>query len=394
MPSLAPTPRDELFRDGTARLYRFRRDSSPESPGADARNPSVANEGLPRARGGGSFPILLVPSLINRWYVVDLRPGFSLARALVDAGLDVWCLDWGVPEDEDRHLTWDDVVARLSRAARVVRRATGAPKIGLLGYCIGGTLSAIHASLEPERIAALVNLAGPIDFSQGGALTTQTDPRWFDPQAIADAGNVPSFLMQSGFVALRPTLQVSKWVTFAERAHDPAFRESFDALEAWANDNVPFPGAAYATYVRELYQENRLARGEHRIHSLGRRSASLASTRRSPPARDFDGVLADLSRIDAPLLTVVTDKDTICPPPAAIALNALARSRDAEVFTVPGGHVGAVVGNKAPSLLYPKLASWLSERLVVKPTSRGSRAAPSSGRPASGTSGSRRARRP
>lgn len=372
MASVAPTPRDELFRDGTARLYRFRRDSSPESPGTGPRNPSVPNEGLPRARGGGSFPLLLVPSLINRWYVLDLRPGVSLARALVDAGLDVWCLDWGVPEDEDRHLTWDDLVARLSRAARVVRRETGAPKVGLLGYCIGGTLSAIHASLEPDRIAALVNLAGPIDFSQGGALTTQTDPRWFDPQAIADAGNVPSFLMQSGFVALRPTLQLSKWVTFFERAHDPSFRESFDALETWANDNVDFPGAAYATYVRELYQENRLARGEHRIA----------------------GRLADLSRIDAPLLTVVTDKDTICPPPAAAALNELARSRDAEVFTVPGGHVGAVVGNKAPALLYPKLATWLSGRLLVRPTSRGSREAPSSGRPASGTSGSRRARRP
>ena len=78
MVELAPTPRDTLFREGTAALYRFR-----SAEGAAPR-PNRA-------------PLLLVPSLINRWYVLDLRPGASLARALVDAGFDVYCLDWGVP---------------------------------------------------------------------------------------------------------------------------------------------------------------------------------------------------------------------------------------------------------------------------------------------------------
>src|SRR5687768_3845422 len=121
---------------------------------------------------------------------------------------------------------------------------------------MGGTLAAIQTALEPDLVGALVNLAGPVDFSQGGSLTHQTDPRWFDAQASADAGNVMPFMMQSGFVALRSTLQISKWVSFLDRAHDPAFRTSFEALEAWSNDNVPFPGAAYATYVGDLYQRN------------------------------------------------------------------------------------------------------------------------------------------
>ena len=371
--SLAPTPRDVVFRDGTACLYRFRGELSPERRETRAhRDPARPHEAAEPGVGRetSSLPLLLVPSLINRWYVLDLREGFSLARAMVGAGIDTFCLDWGVPEDEDRHLTWDEVVARLARAVRRVRRLTGAPRVGLLGYCVGGTLAAIHAALEPEGVAALVNLAGPVDFSKGGQLTAQTDPRWFDPQAIGDAGNVPPLLMQSGFVALRPTLQLAKWVSFADRAHDPAARAAFESLEAWANDNVPFPGAAYATYVRELYQENALARGAH--HVAGRR--------------------VDLGAIDCPVLTVVTERDTICPPAAASALPDLASSRDAELFTVPGGHVGAVVGNRAPSLLYPKLAGWLSKRL--KPTSRGPRAAPSSGSRASGRRASRRAPRP
>jgi polyhydroxyalkanoate synthase subunit PhaC len=319
-----PTPKDTLLRDGTASLYRFRR-----------RDRRAAEAGL---------PVLLVPSLINRWYVLDLRPGASVATALVEAGLDVFCLDWGVPEDEDRELGWDDVLARLARMARRVRREAGADRVGLLGYCMGGTLSAIHAALEPERIAALINLAGPIDFSQGGSLTHSTDRRWFDAQVIAEAGNMPAGLMQAGFVSLRPTAQLAKWVGFLDRLGQPERLDAFLALEQWASENIAFPAAAYATYVGDLYQRNALVRGEHRAR----------------------GQRVDLGRIDCPLLTVVTDRDAICPPPAAQALNELASSPDKTLFTIPGGHVGAVVGAKAATELYPRLASWLQARLATQ----------------------------
>src|SRR5262249_18711737 len=127
---LAPTARDVIWADGTARLYRFRGPSGPSGVGA---------------------PVLLVPSLINRWDILDLRPGASLVEALLAAGLDTYCLDWGVPEDEDRYLGWDDVVARLGRALRFVQRNTRADALGLLGYCMGGTLAGIAAALAPER---------------------------------------------------------------------------------------------------------------------------------------------------------------------------------------------------------------------------------------------------
>lgn len=317
---LAPTPRDSLFSEGTATLYRFRA--------------TEASSGRP--------PVLLVPSLINRWYVLDLRPGASLARALVDAGFDVYCLDWGVPEPEDRYLDWDAVVGRVGRMVRRVRRESGAPRVGLLGYCIGGTLAAIYTALEPDSIAGLVNLAGPIDFAEGGLLAHMVNPRWFDPQAIADAGNVSAQQMQSGFVALRPTAQLGKWLSFFDRLGDPERLEAYQALEEWASANIPFPGAAYAKYIRDLYQENALARGEH--HVAGRR--------------------VRLGDIRCPVLTVVTDRDVICPPPAAQALNDLAGSRDKSLLVIPGGHVGAVVGGSAPKQLYPRLAEWFGKTLA------------------------------
>jgi polyhydroxyalkanoate synthase len=320
----APTPRDTIHRDGTARLYRFRR---------------PAGDGSPTA----GLPVLLVPSLINRWYVLDLGPGQSLVEALGRTGIDTYCLDWGVPNDEDRYLTWDDVFARLRRAVHAVRRHTGAPRVGLLGYCMGGTLAGIYTALEPGEVAALVNLAGPFDFAHGGFLAHISQRRWFDAEAVAGAGNVSPHQLQASFVLLRPTAQLAKWLTVLENAADPAAREAFLGLETWANDGVPFPAAAYVTYIRELYQENRLVRGEHYV--AGRR--------------------VDLGAIRCPVLTVTTERDVICPPAAACALNQRCGSTDHEVLTVPGGHVGAVVGRRASNVLYPAIGHFLRRTLAV-----------------------------
>src|SRR5512140_1389995 len=248
VPKLAPTPRDELALEGGAKLYRFR---TPDAP--------ITREGQNRV------PFLLVPSMINRWYVMDLRAGASLVEALVGAGFDVWCLDWGIPEAEDRYLDWEAVLARLARAVRRVRRETHAAQLGILGYCMGGTLTAIHAAQHPDEIAAFVTLAAPIDFAAGGQLRCMVDPQWFDADAVADAGNVAPSQMQAGFTALRPMLDLSKLVSLPDLAADPRGREAYLALEAWASDNIPFPGEAYRRYIRDLYQENQLVAGTHRV---------------------------------------------------------------------------------------------------------------------------------
>jgi polyhydroxyalkanoate synthase len=314
-------PKDVVVRDGSATLYRFR----------GAKN------------GDAGPPVLLVPSLINRWYVLDLDEGSSVVRALTDAGLDTFVLDWGAAADEDRHLSWDDVVARVARAVRRTLRFTDQKSLGLLGYCMGGTLAAIHCALEPHTVRALVNLAGPIDFSEGGMLRHMVDPRWFDAEVIAAAGNVAPLQMQAGFTALRPTLSASKMVRWIDRGHEPHSRRRMSVLEEWADDNVAFPAAAYARYIGDLYQANELVSGEHRI--AGRR--------------------VDLGDIHCPVLTIIADRDSICPPRAATALGEHASSRDTEVLSIGGGHVGAVVGSAAQKHLYPTLTTWLRDRCTT-----------------------------
>ncbi|MFO0724167.1 MAG: alpha/beta fold hydrolase [Myxococcota bacterium] len=313
---LASTPKDTVHREGTARLYRFR----------------PVHEG--RAEAGP--PVFLVPSVINRWYVLDLRPGASVAEALVAAGFDVFCLDWGAPEDEDRYLEWETLFRRLGRAWRVAQRLSGQKRMGLLGYCMGATVAGIFAAQHPDEVAAFVNLAGPFDFSKAGFLGEMTDPRWFDAEVVAAAGNISPIQMQSGFTTLRPTQNLAKWMGVIDRWPDAPSMDAFQALESWANDNIAFPAAAYVRYIQDLYQKNELIQGRHWVN----------------------GQRVELTAITCPVLTVTADRDNICPVSAASALNDHVGSAVRELLVIPGGHVGAVVGSKAPKLLYPMLARW------------------------------------
>ena len=129
-------------------------------------------------------------------------------------------------------------------------------------------------SLVPTRAHSAVAASGGQMVSRSATMA-MVDPAWFDADVIADAGNVSPEQMQSGFTALRPTLELGKYAALPDLVGDRAAQLAFRALDIWASDNVPFPAAAYRTYIGELYQGNRLIAGSHR--ALG--------ARRSPAGR-------------------------------------------------------------------------------------------------------------
>jgi polyhydroxyalkanoate synthase subunit PhaC len=332
-PPVGTTPHDVVFAENKWRLLRYR---------SDARTAKT--------------PVLLVPSLINRHYVLDLLPGKSFAEYLVQQGFDVFVIDWGTPTDEDRFVTFEDIVVRyLGRAIRVATRVSGAPKVNVLGYCLGGTLAVIHAALEPERIASLVTLATPIRFRDGGLLSTWTQTKSFDLRALVDGmGNVPWQLMQSAFHLLRPTMSLSKAVQLVDRAWDDEFLDGFLAIETWGNDNVSFPGACYVDYIERLYRNDELIRGELRL----------------------DGRQVDLEAITCPLLNVTFQHDAIVPSESASVLTQFCGSTDKETLALAGGHVGAVVSKKAAFGLWPAISAfWKARDVSVKRSSRPARRA-------------------
>lgn len=315
----------------------------------------------PRPEGlAHQTPVLLVPSLINRHYVLDLMPGKSFAEYLVGQGFDVFCIDWGTPGPEDRYVTFDDIVDKaLGRAIRKTAETVPHKKTHVLGYCMGGTLAAIHASVHPESVQSFVALAAPVTFADGSLLSNWTRTKGFDIDTLVDAtGNVPWQLLQSAFHLLRPTLPLSKAIGLLDRAWNDEFLDGFLALETWGNDNVSLPGEFYRTYIRELYQRDALIAG--RFALAGRR--------------------VELKNLVAPTLAVTFEHDNIVPGPSAGALVAACGASDKQHLHLPGGHVGAVVSKHAAKTLWPQLVAFYAKHdapadLVAPPAEQPAKAA-------------------
>lgn len=320
-PPVGTTPSDVVHRENKWRLLRYR-----PRPGG----PKYAT------------PVLLVPSLINRHYVMDLLPGKSMAEDLVAAGHDVFCIDWGTPEDEDRYVTFDDVCDRwLGRAIRKVARTSPRNEAHVLGYCLGGTLAAIHTAVRPEHVASLLLLAAPVAFDDEGLLAAWTRSPTFRVGDVVEAcGNVPWQLMQGAFHLLRPTLTLSKVATALDRLENDEFLDGFFALETWGNDNVSFPGECYRRYIEELYRRDALVRGDFSLSG--------------EPVR--------LERIACPTTAVVFEHDNIVPWKSAAVLLERIASADKQLLKLPGGHVGAVVSRSAQRNLWPKMSAFWAAR--------------------------------
>ena len=302
--------------------------------------PAIWREGTTRLLDyGGTGPaVLVVPSLINRAYVLDLAEGRSLVRYLACSGLRPLLVDWAAPGAAERAFSLEDYVAgRLARALDVARRENGGAPVCVVGYCMGGLLALALAVLRPEAVSALAVLATPWDFhaerpAQARALAATMAPLWPVFEAL---GEVPLDVLQTLFASLDPQLALRKFLGFA--GHAPGSREAaaFVALEDWANDGVPLAAPVARECLEGWYGANDPARGRWRM--AGR--AILPSA------------------IACPMLVVVPERDRIVPPAAAQALAAAAAR--ARVLKTALGHVGMVVGGRAEAEVWQPLAAWL-----------------------------------
>lgn len=284
-------------------------------------------------------PVLVVPSLINRYYILDLLPERSLIKYLVGKGLNIYLLDWGRPTPADVSLTLDDHLTHyLYQAVEAVQADSRVSTISLLGYCMGGMFTAVYTSLYQEQIRNLVNLAGPISYHDDGIFSLLTRSAWFDPDKLVQTyGNIPADLLCWTFQMLRPTSHLARALSLYENMDNDDYVRSYAAMQTWIFDQVDFPGEAFRQYIKALYQENRLVKGDFTI----------------------DGQPVDLGNICCPLLNISSEHDETAPNESVKILNDLVSSQENEQLVLKGPHVGMVAGSKAPKYLWPQLADWL-----------------------------------
>jgi polyhydroxyalkanoate synthase len=307
----------ELWRDGSTRLLDYRT--------------GAADPALPA--------LLVVPSLVNRSYILDLSARRSLMRDLARRGFRPLLVDWDAPGDSERGFGLDDYVAgRLERALDVVIDRVGGPVI-VVGYCMGGLLALALASRRRRDLAGLACLATPWDFHAErpaqakllGQAIAHLEPML---QAL---GELPVDAIQALFAALDPLQVPRKFMAFAAMDRRSAKARQFVLLEDWVNDGVPLPARVARECLAGWYGENLPARGRWKIRGRAIRPES----------------------VDLPALVVVPDQDRIVPPATAEALGkALPNAR---VLRPAAGHIGMIVGGGARRQLWDPLAQWAQD---------------------------------
>ena len=285
-------------------------------------------------------PLLICFALVNRPYVLDLQPDRSLVRRLLEAGLSVYLIDWGDPDDADRHVDLEEYIERhLGGSVRHILESHRGDALDLLGVCQGGVLSLCYAALHPEHVANLITLTTPVDFHTPDNLLSKW-VRGLDTSLIGASGNVPGEMLNGLFIALMPfRLAQQKYVRLLTSNPDQRTIEDFVRMEKWIFDSPPQAAAALAQFVRWFYQENRLVHGT--LELAGRR------------------VL--LGAVRSSVLNLYALEDHIVPPASAAALRHYVGSRDYSECAVATGHIGMYVSRGAGGAEVPRrITAWLA----------------------------------
>jgi polyhydroxyalkanoate synthase len=318
--TIASTPYEVVYQEDRVRLKHYR----------------------PTGKKSIRTPLLVVYALINRETMLDLQPGRSVVEVFLDAGIDLYMIDWGYPTRKDRYLTIDDHVnGYMDSIIDFIRDRHQIDKINLMGICMGGTFSVIYSALFPEKIKNLITTVTPTNFeTEQGLLHVWT--KNMDVDRMVDSfGNMPGDLLNFGFLLLNPArLMIDKYVGLMENIDSRSFVENFVRMEKWIFDSPDVPGETFRQFIKDLYQRNLLIQSKLMV----------------------DGRRVDLQKITMPLLNFYGYFDHLVPPEACNKLTAMVGSADIEDVCLHTGHIGIYVSSKSQKEFAPKIVRWLRER--------------------------------
>jgi polyhydroxyalkanoate synthase len=320
---LGTTPRDTLLVHDTVKLHHYH----------------------PMCDSVYRTPVLIVTSIVNQPYILDLVPGQSMVESLPRQGFDVYLIDWGRPRQEHSALTLEDLVLdRLPACVARVLEHSGERSLTLVGYCLGGFLAALYASRFPAApkgpLRNLVCIATPVNSDGLESLKVWMGHDFDEEALLRDHGNVPAEWVQNTLRALRPLGKVAGAMNLLNQIDRTELVQSNLRMGKWETDNIPFPGGIFRQMVNHFLRRNELVRGEF-------------------PLGDQP---VDLGAIRVPFLHILAQDDHITPYASSSDLVQRVGSTDREEIILKGGHVGLVAGRGAQTRMWPALGNWLAQR--------------------------------
>lgn len=307
-----------------------------------AEPPTVLQIGNARLLDYGSAdqnsPVLfLIPSLINRYYILDLTQKLSFARYLRSLGIRVFIVDWGSPSDAEKHFNTGLYVTEIlvPMAERIREKTT--TDITLGGYCMGGLLALALACIRSDLADNIAFFTTPWDFS------TPAFPRFAMQEneitalkaSINSRREIPAELIHILFHYANPLAFQNKLREFAHLAHDDQAAHDFLAVEHWANDGVPMTRGVAEDCLIGWVQHNQPANKQWHV----------------------GGQIIDPTRLRMPCFVAAPQDDRIVPSDCALPLAGLLRN--CTLIEPHSGHVSMMAGRSRKSALWEPFCEWL-----------------------------------
>lgn len=246
--NIAKTPGDVIFRNDIMELIQYR----------------------PQTTTVHEVPLLIVPPFINKYYILDLTAEKSFVNWAVQQGFSVFIISWINPDESLRHKRFEDYVREGPvQAVDTIIQKYPCTKLNVLGYCVGGTLTACFLSYmkktHQDVIQSVTYLTTLVDFEEPGELGVFIDERQLESLDVlmARKGYFDGRLLTAAFNLLRPNDLI--WPYFIQNYLKGEMPAPFDLLY-WNCDSTHQPAAMYRFYLREFYLNNQLKQGEVKIH--------------------------------------------------------------------------------------------------------------------------------
>jgi polyhydroxyalkanoate synthase len=312
------TPSEIIPMDGTFEVHHYKTDSPQKF----------------------KTPILVVGSLINRHYILDLLPETSIIRHFQQLGFDVYATDWRMPTIKDEGMPLASYAHDfLENAVDKVEEVTGSRNVTLFGYCWGGILSLIYSAIHPKDVKNLILHATPVDFGKPPTVLESWIKDLDVKKFVNTFGNVPSSFLNIAFILRNPLEAALKYPFYFSQPRSIKEITQFFAVESWLYDSVPIIGKTFEKIIEDIYKKNLLIQNKMMLGDN----------------------LVDLKKITMPVLNIVGTNDDLVSAESSRTITDVISSKDKKTLEFPTGHVGLCISKTAHKKLWPEVGKWLKE---------------------------------
>jgi polyhydroxyalkanoate synthase subunit PhaC len=310
-----------------------------------------------------SPPLLMIYAPINRYHILDLSSERSIVKKFISAGFDVFLLDWGEKQSENKP-TIKDYINYIDQSIEQIRKITKQEKINLYGYSWGGTLSIIYSSIYNSKIKNLILQSANFDFDKDNTVIAEWMRNFPVEKFVKEFKEMFGHFIDLAFLMRNPVAHSFDNLKFAleMNENEPAkFIQNLVKIRTWINNTPDIPGPLFKQFVVDLYQKNLLIKNQLILDGEEKEDEKNENT------TTMKKRAIDLKNISMPILNIIGNKDDLVSSKSSIPIteeigNGLISSKEKRLLEFPSGHVELCISYDAHENLWPQVIQWLKER--------------------------------